>query len=414
MARSHGGVLRRKCEVELSIRSAPISDAIGYLRVSTQEQGRSGLGLAAQRIDIERFATREGFSIESWHQDIQTGAGRDPLILRPGLATALKSARSLRCPLVVSRLDRLSRNLNFIAGLMEHKVHFMVAAFGRDCDSFTLHIYASLAEQERKMISERARAAAAVAKRRGKKFGLQLRSKSEQRRVSALGRAVLVREANERAEAYRAHIEWAFRQPGRDGGPISFRAAAHALNGRNIESPTGQCWQGHALQRMARRLGLAHPLGYLGGQAVYAGVKALWRADPLCTPPQVVARFNAAHRLGLERAGKVLKCVRQAATVGYPDYQRIGWRVDRWTATRIRIARILAKHPAYTGRQVLRSLGRKHHVRLIWVWWVMGQYHAALHRPTRTMRCKGRRFYPLWRNTTLIRKRRTVAAWRAK
>jgi DNA invertase Pin-like site-specific DNA recombinase len=94
-----------------------MKDAIGYLRVSTKEQGRSGLGLAAQRFDIENFGKREGFSVTAWHQDIQTGAGKDPLLLRPGLATALKEARAARCPLIVSRLDRLSRNVHFIAGL---------------------------------------------------------------------------------------------------------------------------------------------------------------------------------------------------------------------------------------------------------------------------------------------------------
>ena len=124
--------------------------AIGYLRVSTREQGRSGLGLAAQRHEIEAFALREGFAVRCWHQDVQTGAGADALLLRRGLAIALKEAKSGRCPLIVSRLDRLSRNVHFIAGLMEHKVHFVVAALGRDCDDFTLHIYASLAQQERK------------------------------------------------------------------------------------------------------------------------------------------------------------------------------------------------------------------------------------------------------------------------
>jgi DNA invertase Pin-like site-specific DNA recombinase len=72
----------------------------------------------------------------SWYQNIQTGAGTDALLLRPGLAAALKGARAARCPLIVSRLDRLSRNVHFI-GLMEHKVHFAVAALGRDCDDFT-------------------------------------------------------------------------------------------------------------------------------------------------------------------------------------------------------------------------------------------------------------------------------------
>src|SRR5258707_3302162 len=149
-----------------------MKDAIGYLRVSTREQGRSGLGLAAQRYDIEAFGAREGFRVKSWYQDVQTGAGKDALLLRPGLAAALKEARLRRCPLLVSRLDRLSRNVHFITGLMEQKVHFIVAALGRDCDEFTLHIYASLAEQERKMISERSKAAIARSIANGTKFGM--------------------------------------------------------------------------------------------------------------------------------------------------------------------------------------------------------------------------------------------------
>ena len=140
--------------------------ATGYLRVSTAEQGRSGLGLGAQRHEIESFASKEKLSIRAWHQDIQTGAGRDALLLRPGLALALQEARHARCALIVSRLDRLSRNVHFITSLMEHKVHFIVAALGRDCDAFTLHIYASLAEQERKMISERTKAGLARSKNR--------------------------------------------------------------------------------------------------------------------------------------------------------------------------------------------------------------------------------------------------------
>src|SRR5277367_3238016 len=163
-----------------------MKDAIGYLRVSTREQGRSGLGLAAQRHDIETFGAKEGFSVTAWYQDIQTGAGKDAILLRPGLAAALKEARAARCPLIVSRLDRLSRNVHFITGLMEHKVHFVVAALGRDCDDFTLHIYASLAEQERKMISERQKAAKAAGKLKGKKYGFSLHSKSWLKHVGAL------------------------------------------------------------------------------------------------------------------------------------------------------------------------------------------------------------------------------------
>jgi DNA invertase Pin-like site-specific DNA recombinase len=177
--------------------------AIGYLRVSTREQGRSGIGLAAQRRDIEAFAGREGFTVTAWHQDMQTGAGADALILRPGLVSALREAKSKHAPLIVSRLDRLSRNVHFITGLMEHRVHFVVAALGRDCDEFTLHIYASLAEQERKLISERCKASMAIQKLRGKKFGFALFSKAKQRRLTALGLKAWVAMGNDRAEAYR-------------------------------------------------------------------------------------------------------------------------------------------------------------------------------------------------------------------
>jgi DNA invertase Pin-like site-specific DNA recombinase len=284
-----------------------MKDAIGYLRVSTKGQGRSGLGLQAQRFDIKAFAAREGLSIRSWYQDIQTGAGKDPLLLRPGLARGLRQAKSAHCPLVVSRLDRLSRNVHFIAGLMEHKVHFMVAQLGRDCDEFTLHIYACLAEQERKLISQRCKAAMEVAQSQGRKFGLQLRPKSWQRKVSALGRAAIVRQAMERTRAYRVHVEWALRQPGVNGEPISFRGAANKLNERDIESPTGGHWRGHALQRMARRLGLDHPLGYLTDDVVHARVKALWGEHPDCTALQVVASSGLEHRLGsdgLERTSR--------------------------------------------------------------------------------------------------------------
>jgi DNA invertase Pin-like site-specific DNA recombinase len=381
--------------------------AVGYLRVSTQEQGRSGFSLAAQRFDIEAFGTREGFRVRSWYQDVQTGAGRDPLPLRPGLATALKEAKAARCALLVSRLDRLSRNVHFIATLMEHKVHFVVAQFGRDCDEFTLHIYACLAEQERKLISERAKAAADVAKGRGKKFGLQLRGKSWQRRVSALGRAALVQEANDRAQAYRMHIEWALRQPGLDGGLISYRAAANKLNARDIASPTGQRWRGHALQRLARRLGLQHPPGYLKDDVVYARVSAIWQAHPDCTVKDVVERSGLEHPLGVRRAGLMLNKVRRTAASRVLVQKRVGWHIDRWTPIRIRIGRILNRHPEFTGKRVLERLGPDCPVRLIWVWQVMSEYHRAVHRPSPHALRKGRRFYNLWRPKSDAAARRT-------
>ena len=205
---------------------------------------------------------------------LQTGAGADALLLRPGLASALKVARTARSALIVSRLDRLSRNVHFISGLMEHRVHFIVAAFGKDCDDFVLHIYASLAEQERKLIAERCRAVAAVLKAKGKKFGFA-RSKAFQRRIHALALAAQKKATMERSEAYRAHIEWALRQPGVNGRPITFHAAAKNLNDRNIESCTGGRWVGQQLLIMALRLGIHHARR-MPHAVARAAVRAIW------------------------------------------------------------------------------------------------------------------------------------------
>lgn len=354
-----------------------MKSAIGYIRVSTQEQGRSGLGLAAQRNDIEAFGAREGFTIKSWHQDIQTGAGKDALLLRPGLAAALKGARAARCPLIVSRLDRLSRNVHFITGLMEHKVHFVVAALGRDCDEFTLHIYASLAEQERKMISERCKASAAAMKLRGVKFGMARRSKAWQRRVSALGRAAIIKATQEWAEAHRPHIEWAFRYPGVDGRPISYRAAADRLNEQNVDSPMRRGWTGHQLRRTARRLGLHHPPGHLQNAAVRVRVQAIWKKHPELTAKQLIANLGLEHPLGIQRACVHLRECRMAAAKRSPAQRRVGWNIDRWTATRIRIGEIMKQHPRFTGKQVIEALGPGHTVRLQWVWKVMCEFRGG-------------------------------------
>jgi hypothetical protein len=110
------------------------------------------------------------------------------------------------------------------------------------------------------MISERIKAALARTK---KKLGLRhhsKRSKAFRHRMQALSAAAQGKAANERAEAYRAHLEWAFRQPGRGGRPISAYAAAELLNERNIESPRGGRWWGEAVKRMGRRIGWQSPL----------------------------------------------------------------------------------------------------------------------------------------------------------
>lgn len=145
--------------------------AIAYVRVSTAQQGKSGLGLEAQRAAIARFAEAEGIEIIGEFQEIETGKGSDALAMRPQLAAALAEAKRKGCPVIVAKLDRLSRDVAFVAGLMAQKVPFIVAELGADADPFMLHLFAALAEKERAMISRRTKEALAAAKARGVKLG---------------------------------------------------------------------------------------------------------------------------------------------------------------------------------------------------------------------------------------------------
>jgi DNA invertase Pin-like site-specific DNA recombinase len=359
-----------------------MKDAVGYLRVSTREQGRSGLGLAAQRHDIEVFGAKEAFFVKSWHQDIQTGGGKDALLLRPGLARALKEARAERSPLIVSRLDRLSRNVHFITGLMEHKVHFVVAALGRDCDSFTLHIYASLAEQERKMISERIKAALARSKNRGK-LGLRnpiMHSKAFRRRLQACAATALRKAAMERAEAYRVHIEWALSQPGFDGKLITFNGAGEKLNEQQIPSPMGGRWSSMNIADIAVRLGLREKPIRVPRKVLQERVEALWRSHPDCTGREVVEMLKPEHSICIARAWAFLRNCREAAAKQSPALRGMAWQLDRRTAARIRIGAIWERHPEFTAHQVLKELGPKHSVGIRWVQQILRECWQATAR----------------------------------
>src|SRR5881398_949042 len=169
--------------------------AVAYLRVSTQRQQRSGLGIEAQRAAIERFAAAEGLTIISEYVEAETGKGADALDRRPQLAAALASAKAAKCCVVVSKLDRLSRDVAFVAGLMAQRVPFIVAELGRDADPFMLHLYAALAEKERRLISERTKAALAVRKASGGKLG----NPTNIREAGAMGRASLVASVDQHA-----------------------------------------------------------------------------------------------------------------------------------------------------------------------------------------------------------------------
>ena len=225
--------------------------AIAYVRVSTAGQERSGLGLEAQRAAIKAFATAEGFTIRRWFQEAESAAGSDALEKRPQLAEAIETARRLHAPVLVAKLDRLSRDVHFISGLMAHRVEFIVVDLGRQSDPFILHLYAALAEKERFMISERTKAGLAAARRRGQRLGMRARGKRYVQRVSALGVAANRQRAMDLlSDSLRLSVEDALKE-GR-----SLRAASEWLNTRKIQSPGGGKWYAPSLLKAARRLGL--------------------------------------------------------------------------------------------------------------------------------------------------------------
>lgn len=149
-----------------------MSPAIGYRRVSTKKQGDSGLGLDAQKDIVEAFAKREGYDVIEWHTEVVSGKHVvDHIDHRPVLTRALKSAKEKKMPLMVAKLDRLSRSVLFIAGLIESKVNFVICDIGVNADPMVLQILAAVAESERRKIGERTKAALAALKKRGVKLG---------------------------------------------------------------------------------------------------------------------------------------------------------------------------------------------------------------------------------------------------
>src|SRR5215470_9400753 len=159
--------------------------AVAYLRVSTQRQQRSGLGIEAQRAAIERFAEAEGLTLIGEYTEVETGKGADALDRRPQLAAALKAARKVKASICVAKLDRLSRDVCFVSTLMSKKVPFITCELGLDCDPFLLHLYASLAEKERRLISERTRSALKSAKERGVQLGNKSFGNANKREAAA-------------------------------------------------------------------------------------------------------------------------------------------------------------------------------------------------------------------------------------
>jgi DNA invertase Pin-like site-specific DNA recombinase len=218
---------------------------VAYTRVSTAKQGKSGLGLDAQRIALARFAEAEGFEIAAEFVEVETGKGADALDRRPQLAAALAEARRRKCPALVAKLDRLSRDVHFISGLMAHRVPFVVAELGPDADPFMLHLYAALAEKERALISQRTREALKAAKTRGVKLG-------NPRLDDVRGDAIATLKAD--AERFARNVAPIIREI-QASGVASHRGIARALNARGIATARGGVWTAVQVGSILRRVG---------------------------------------------------------------------------------------------------------------------------------------------------------------
>src|SRR3954447_11291118 len=230
--------------IHTSREALTVAQAIAYYRVSTARQGKSGLGIEAQREAVLRFAAAEGMEILGEHTEVETGKGTDALDRRPELAGALAAARRARCPVLVAKLDRLSRDVRFISGLMAHRVPFVVAELGADVDPFILHMYASLAQKERELISQRTREALARKKAQGAKLG-NPRNAVE---AAAKGREAIVSNADQFAAEMLPIIEGI-----RAAGIRTLGGIADALNKRGVPTARGGRWHAMTVRNLLGR-----------------------------------------------------------------------------------------------------------------------------------------------------------------
>ena len=223
-----------------------MQQAVSYLRVSSRAQGRSGLGIEGQRAAIARFAESEGYELAAEFVEVESGKGDDALDRRPELAAALSRARRLHAPVIVAKLDRLSRDVAFISGLMAQRVPFIVSELGVDADPFLLHLYAALAQKERALISTRTKAALAAKKAQGWVLG-NPRNLPE---AAAKGRNA------QRTEAVRfaANVLPIIRTI-EAAGVTTLAGIATALNDRGVKTARGGLWYAATVRAILTRGG---------------------------------------------------------------------------------------------------------------------------------------------------------------
>jgi DNA invertase Pin-like site-specific DNA recombinase len=212
---------------------------VSYLSVSTAQQGKSGLGLEAQRQAVEAYLNGGHWTLAAEFVEVESGKRSNN---RPQLAAALAACKKLKAKLAVAKLDRLARNVAFISKVMESGVEF-VAADMPTANKLTLHVMAAFAEYERDAISTRTRDALAAAKARGVKLG-----GPKQAEAALIG----ARKNATNADQFAANVRPVIEQI-RASGITSLRAVAKALNARGVATARGGAWTAVQVTNVLRR-----------------------------------------------------------------------------------------------------------------------------------------------------------------
>jgi DNA invertase Pin-like site-specific DNA recombinase len=213
---------------------------VTYYRVSTQRQGKSGLGLEAQKKAIEDYLNGGNHVVLQEFVEVETGKGSNALARRPVLKEAIQHAKKHKAKLLIAKLDRLARNVHFISSLMESKVDFVIADMP-EANALTIHLLSAVAEYERELISKRTKEALAAAKRRGTKLGNpNLKADNRKRK----------KQAQDFAKKLKPTLK-AYQDQG-----MSQRAIAEELNSVGITAPRGGEWGLLQVQRVMTRLGI--------------------------------------------------------------------------------------------------------------------------------------------------------------
>jgi DNA invertase Pin-like site-specific DNA recombinase len=222
---------------------------VSYLRVSTQRQGKSGLGLQAQREAVRGYLGADATLLEEF---VETESGRHSA--RPKLARALALCRLQQARLIVAKIDRLARNVAFISALMESGVKF-VAVDLPEANELVVHIMSAMAEHEAKAISERTRAALAVVKTRK---GLGVRShkdpaatRAKLAAVADQGRQVAIRVRRAKQQRHTRDILPIMRDL-QQAGKNTLSAIAEALNKKGLKTPHGKKWSAMQVSRVLK------------------------------------------------------------------------------------------------------------------------------------------------------------------